>query len=159
MKKTKISLLMLLVLSMSACSMFDSDEPVEDTKDDIVDKAKDTEEEMKEEKEENISKMFDYFDKNEVDYIDKEKLENMDFAAEEGYSFKYNDEYVYLYRLNDTDVMMQGVLDEATESGNLSATQNGVEQNYKAFVNGNYLMLHSEDASLDDLYTQFNKYE
>lgn len=155
MKKIQISLLMLIMFSMSACSMFSSNDT---TSQDSVEK-EDVVEESKDNTTESISNIFTHFDDNNIEYTEKEKIENMDFAAEEGYSFRFDNEYVYLYRLDDTDSMMQQVLDEANNRGILTATQNGVDQDYKALVNGNYIMIYNQDATIEDLETKFNEYK
>ncbi len=119
-------------------------EDAEDVKDDVA---------------KTIDDVMDYFKKQKVEIGNVQTIDKIDFAAYEGKSFEVNGKTVYLYRVNDKDENMKKLIQQAKDTGKITVNINNKEQEYRAKVKGNLLMLYSSDEDMNDIIKSFDTYQ
>ena len=155
-KLSKLAMSSLLLFTMAGCSMNnDAEKEAEKTKDKVEDKTK----EAADDTQGTMDDVMNYFKEKGVSYNNDQTLENFDFAAKEGRSFMVEDQNVYVYRVDSADENMKDLINQASSKNMITASQNGVENQYGATVNGNYLMVYNKDAQLDELVKYFKDYK
>lgn len=155
-KLSKLALSSLLLFSMAGCSMGkDAEDDAEKAKDKVEDKTKETVDDTKG----TVDDVMSYFKEQGVTYNNDQTLDEFDFAAKEGRSFTVDNQNVYVYRVDSTDENMQKLINQASSHNMITANQDGVENQYGATVNGNYLMVYDKDAQLDELIKYFKGYK
>ena len=105
-----------------------------------------------------IQDMMNSFDTAGITYDNMTEIENMDFAAHEGRMFDLNGERVYLYRMNMEDEKMSDMMKKANDEGVVTINNNGVDEEYSALVNNDYMMVYRKGAMISPLDTTFNGY-
>lgn len=107
---------------------------------------------------ETMNRMVTYFKDKGMELTDLKDIEQMDFAAHEGKSFTYQGSPMYLYRLKSNDDSMKALLDSAKKTGNVKVNIDGKQQNYKASVNGDYLLVYENGDTIQDFIKTFGSY-
>lgn len=156
MKKTKIlSFMLAATFLLSGCSMWDGS----DTSNGTANQTNEQQPETKvNEKQDTMDNFMGYLSENGISVTDMKPIDNMDFAAYEGKSFAYNGNAAYLYRLKSEDANMSALLKDAKEKGYVKVSMDGVEQEYSASVNGNYLFLYEKDMDMHEVVTALGNY-
>ena len=98
------------------------------------------------------------FESSGVTFGNVTPIDNMDFAAHEGRMFDVNGERVYIYRMNLEDAQMNELMQKAMADKRVTVNRNGVDEEYNALVNNDYLLVYGSNASiapLDELFTQY----
>ena len=105
-----------------------------------------------------IQDMMNRFESSGVTFGNVTPIDNMDFAAHEGRMFDVNGERVYIYRMNLEDAQMNELMQKAMADKRVTVNRNGVDEEYNALVNNDYLLVYGSNASiapLDELFTQY----
>lgn len=105
-----------------------------------------------------IQDMMNSFEESGITFSNVRSIDDMEFAAHEGRMFDVNGERVYIYRLNLEDAQMNEVMQKAMEDKRVTVNRNGVDEEYNALVNNDYLLVYGSNASiapLDELFTQY----
>lgn len=153
---SKIAVSSLLLVTLAGCSMGNEPEKeVEKTKDKVEEKSKD----VAEDTQGTVDDVMNYFKEKGVAYSNDKTLDNMAFAAKEGKSFMVDNQNVYVYRVDMADENMKTLINQASSHNSIMASQDGVEKQYGATVNGDYLMVYDQDAKIDDVIKQFKGYK
>lgn len=114
--------------------------------------------EAKEEAEHTISNMMDYFKDKGLEISNPSAIEELNIPAYEGRMFEVNGASIYLYRLDMNNESMKQLASEAEKNGSLKVNASGVDQDYRALVNGNFLMLYEKDLDVSPLDSLFYEY-
>ncbi len=146
----------LLVSVLFGCSSKDNQN---NKNDNLSTSIKDDAEDAKDDVTQTIDDVMDYFKKQKVEVENVQGIDKIDFAAYEGKSFEVNGKTVYLYRVNEKDKNMKKLLQEVKDTGKVTVNMNNKEQEYKAKVKGNLLMLYNYDEDLNDVLTTFDAYQ
>ncbi len=155
MKLIKILCLsMIALLPLQGCSMNEMKEDANDVKEDVQRPV----EEAKDEVEDRIDNLTAYFKEKDVELNELQTIEDIDFAADEGRSFTVDGKTVYIYRVNQDDAKMQKVIKEAKENGKVKVNITGMEMEYGARVNQDYLMLYDTSVNVDPIVSVFDSY-
>ncbi|MEG0264683.1 MAG: hypothetical protein RSC93_10045 [Erysipelotrichaceae bacterium] len=144
-----------MVSLLSGCSYFNKDDTSEKDKVETSKKEKSVEKEASD----SIDEVMKWMEQQGIKYNEMETLNEMNFAAHEGRSFKYNENLVYLYRVNTSDEKMNSFLNETQHSKIVNVNENGVEKQYKALVNRDYLMVYQDGKDISQLETLFPTYK
>lgn len=107
---------------------------------------------------ETMNRMVSYFKEKGIELADMTDIDQMDFAAHEGKRFSYKGSPMYLYRLKSNDESMKALLDSAKNTGNVKVNIDGKQQNYKASVNGDYLLVYENADTIQDFINVFDSY-
>lgn len=107
---------------------------------------------------ETMNRMVAYFKEKGMELTDLKDIDQMDFAAHEGKSFSYQGSPMYLYRLKSNDESMKALLESAKNTGNVKVNIDGKQQNYKASVNGDYLLVYKNGDTIQDFIKAFGSY-
>lgn len=107
---------------------------------------------------ETMNNMVSYLKEKGMELSDMADIDQMDFAAHEGKRFSYKGSPMYLYRLKSNDESMKALLDSAKNTGNVKVNIDGKERNYKASVNGDYLLVYENGDTIQDFIEIFGTY-
>lgn len=105
-----------------------------------------------------IQDMMNSFEESGITFGNVRSIDDMEFAAHEGRMFDVNGERVYIYRMNLEDAQMNELMQKAMEDKRVTVNRNGVDEEYNALVNDDYLLVYGSNASiapLDELFTQY----
>lgn len=106
-----------------------------------------------------INDVMDYFEKEGIRAENMSEIDQFDFAAHEGRMFEVNGETVYLYRLNTEDAKMKTWMDEIQKNKKVSVNQNGMDEEYSALINNDYLLVYKMGADIAPLDETFTGYK
>ena len=105
-----------------------------------------------------LQDMMNSFEESGVTFGNVTPINDMEFAAHEGRMFDVNGERVYIYRMNLEDAQMNELMQKAMADKRVTVNRNGVDEEYNALVNNDYLLVYGSNASiapLDELFTQY----
>lgn len=155
-KKAASLSFVLLLLVMSGCG---SDKKNDSTNNDAnATDTKQPQNSVTENASETMDRMVSYFKEKGMELADMADIDQMDFAAHEGKRFSYKGSPMYLYRLKSNDESMKALLDSAKNTGMVKVNIEGKEQQYKASVNGDYLLVYENGDTIQDFIEAFGTY-
>lgn len=105
-----------------------------------------------------IQDMMNSFEEAGITFGNVRSIDDMEFAAHEGRMFDVNGERVYIYRMNLEDAQMNELMQKAMADKRVTVNRNGVDEEYNALVNNDYLLVYGSNASiapLDELFTTY----
>lgn len=148
----KILILACSIFLLSGCSWFRNDEPPVQPDDNTNMPEVDN-------KTMGIQDLLDEFEDNDIMLDNITEVDSVDFASQEGRTFELNGETMYLYRLNNQDAKYQTTIDQINEYGSVILNHNGVDEEYSAMLNSDYLLLYKLDADISPLDEVFSSYK
>ena len=156
----KLLMLGLSMLLLSGCSWFDGNntDNMNDPMNEPSNNDNQPDDNSSMNKSGKIQDVIDYFETEGVEVQNMSAIDQFDFAAHEGAMFELNGETVYLYRLNSTDAQMQNWMNEIKQNNTVSVNKDGMDEEYSALLNNDYLLVYNKDADIAPLDELFNNY-
>lgn len=148
----KILILVCSIFLLTGCSWFRNDEAQTPT-DDKTNMPEDNNKTM------GIQDLLDEFENNDIMLENINEVDSVDFASKEGRTFDLNGETMYLYRLNNQDAKYQTTIDQINEYGSVILNSNGVDEEYSALLNQDYLLLYKMNSDISPLDEVFSSYK